>query len=221
MLERAMTSPFDHACPLCGAPASISTKAAGRTFVHCGVCDLIHVPAAQHLAPIAERARYLRHQNRIDDAGYVETVEGVLGMLAKHARPAGRVLDFGSGPTPVLVELLRRRGYDAVGYDPHFGGGDWPDGVFDAIVSVETFEHLREPAVELSRIRDALAEGAPLVVKTLFHGGIDTLADWYYVRDTTHVAFYSGATFSWIAKAFDLRLVRHDGVSLACLCADS
>lgn len=215
-----MASPFSHSCPLCDAPASAaSRRLAERTFVHCAQCDLIHVPAAEHLPPLAERDRYLKHQNSITDTGYVATFDPVLRVLERHAADAERVLDFGAGPSPVLVNLLQQRGYDAVGYDPWFAADTDVTGPFDAILSVETFEHLRDPATEIRMLRRALATGATLIVKTLFHKGLASLEGWHYIRDRTHIVFYSSKTFEWIAAAFDLRLVECDDEALACLLA--
>lgn len=206
-------------CPLCLASSSRTPPAHGRTLAHCQQCDLIFVPSTGHLNEAAERTRYLHHENSIDAPSYVATFDAPLAMLAAHAPTACRVLDYGSGPTPVLVELLRQRGYDAVGYDPYFACDTDITGPFDAIVSVETFEHFRDPRRDLELLRSRLAPGAPLIVKTRFHPGPDALEDWYYVRDKTHVAFYSPATFEWIAETFDLQLIQHDGHSLACLIA--
>lgn len=136
-----------------------------------------------------------------------------------HAPRAKRILDYGSGPSPVLVELLRSRSHDVVGYDPYFNPDADLGCTYDAIVSVETFEHFRNPRSELTTIRRLLAPGAPLIVKTLFHQGIDSLDNWHYVRDRTHVAYYSAATFAWIADAFNLQLKQHDDRTLACLVA--
>ncbi|MCB9856061.1 MAG: class I SAM-dependent methyltransferase [Phycisphaerales bacterium] len=214
-----MTPTNRQICPLCRGPLDRVHRHAGRSLHHCNDCDLICVPPTEHLDRQAEKSRYLFHENSIENAAYVATFDGPLAMLAAHAPTARRVLDYGSGPTPVLVELLRRRGHDAVGFDPYFASDTDIAGPFDAVISVETFEHFRDPRAELERLRTRLAPGAPLIVKTLFHPGPDALEDWYYLRDKTHVAFYSPATFEWIAEAFDLRLIHHDGHSLACLIA--
>ncbi|HPF39028.1 MAG TPA: class I SAM-dependent methyltransferase [Phycisphaerae bacterium] len=206
-------------CPLCNGPADCRPLNPARPLRHCRQCDLIFASPETHPDPDAERERYLRHENSLDDPGYVATFDAVLELMGRRATAAGHTLDFGSGPTPVLVELLRRQGFDAVGYDPYFAPDTDLSGPFDAIVSVETFEHFARPRRELETLRARLAPGAPLIVKTLFHPGPDALDGWHYLRDHTHVSFYSAATFEWIASGFDFRLVEHDSVSIACLVA--
>ena len=35
----------------------------------------------------------------------------------------------------------------------------------------------------------------------------EAFADWYYIRDPTHVAFYCQATFEWIAQHDNLTIL--------------
>jgi cyclopropane fatty-acyl-phospholipid synthase-like methyltransferase len=138
-------------------------------------------------------------------------------MLRQYGSGVGRVLDYGSGPAPVLVELLRQAGYDAAGYDPIFAAGTDITGPFDAVVAVETFEHFAEPRRELERIAGLLRPGGLLIIITLLHNGPAAMRDWWYARDATHVAFYSTATLAWIAGAFGFELVQCDNERLAVL----
>ncbi len=153
------------------------------------------------------RARYLKHHNTIEDSGYVEMLLRPIEMLRQHGVDIRRVLDYGCGPAPVLVELLKQEGYEAIGYDPLFAKDAGLSRPFDAVVSVETFEHFAEPQVELKRIVGLLRPGGYAVVMTQFHHGPDTIDDWWYARDPTHVAFYSQRTLDWIAKTFDLTIL--------------
>ena len=158
-------------------------------------------------------------------------LQRVISLLKEYGRNLNRVLDYGSGPGPVMVDLLREAGYDATGWDPFFANDPATIGVgcgvgcaagaapsFEAVVSVETFEHFAEPRLEMERIVGLLRSDGLLIVQTLFHHGPETIADWWYVRDPTHVAFYSHATLDWICQAFGLTMIFQDEKNLAVLC---
>jgi SAM-dependent methyltransferase len=164
-----------------------------------------------------QQARYAKHRNSIDNAGYVRMLNRPIEMLRQYGNEVRRVLDYGSGPSPVMVELLRQAGFDAAGYDPIFAAGTDVTGPFDAVVAVETFEHFAEPRREMEKIAGLLRPGGMLIVMTLLHNGPATMKDWWYARDATHVAFYSTATLAWIAAAFGFELVHCDNERLAVL----
>ncbi|MFQ5423341.1 MAG: class I SAM-dependent methyltransferase [Phycisphaerae bacterium] len=194
-------------CPLCANLADRALSQFERDFCHCTACDLVFVPHAQHLDPAVEKARYETHENTMDNAGYVAMFERFLAIFAACAPGVRTVLDYGCGPGPVLVELLRRRGYRAEGFDPFFARDADLLRPFDAVVSTETFEHFARPDREMERLSRLVRPGGVLAVMTLFHSGRDGLADWWYMRDQTHVAFYSHATLHWISRHFGFDVV--------------
>ena len=86
----------------------------------------------------------------------MEMMNRPITLLREFARQARRVLYYRSGPTPVPVDPLRQAGHKAVGYAPFFAGNADLSRPFDAVVAVETFEHLAEPGRELATIRQLL-----------------------------------------------------------------
>ncbi len=168
---------------------------------------MVWVPLSWHLDLDGQRSRYLSHNNTIEDAGYLAQFARPMELLRRYSPEARRVLDYGSGPSPVFVELLRRAGYEAVGYDSLFSPDADLSQRFDAIVSIETFEHFSDPRSEIGKIGGLLKPGGCLVVMTHLHRGLESIADWWYARDVTHVSFYSGETFDWICGAFGFTLI--------------
>ena len=144
-------------------------------------------------------------------------LEGPIALLREHGPAARRVLDYGCGPCPVLVDLLRRAGYDAVGYDPLFAPDADLSRPFDTVISVETFEHFANPRAELHRIASLLRPGGHLIITTLFHHGPAGIPNWWYARDKTHVSFYSPATLRWICEHFSFTTLYCDDKNLAIL----
>jgi SAM-dependent methyltransferase len=210
------------ACPLCGTQAAFFAEAGHRPIWACPCCDLRFVPAAHHPSPEQARQRYLLHRNSRTDEGYVRWLGEAVTALARHA-PSGSdgaaltVLDYGCGPAPVLVDLLREAGLQATGYDPFFAPDADLAHPFDAVVSVETFEHFRNPRADIGRVVALLKPGGVLVVRTSLHAGRDDMAAWHYALDNTHVSFYSLLTFHFCARQWGLRMVADNGRNLVVL----
>ena len=77
---------------------------------------------------------------------------------------------------------------------------------YDFITASEVIEHLHHPARELDRLFAALETGGWLAVMTRSVTSRVEFAAWRYIRDLTHVGFYSEATFEWIADRWNAEL---------------
>ncbi len=199
-------------------------------YMRCPECGLIQSTEADLPAPAEERERYQEHNNSLDDPRYrrylTTFIERALspflqpGAPAPHENGAGgvapgsapAVLDYGSGPEPALVELLRERGYDATGYDPFFTAET--DALthierYDAITAVEVVEHFHNPGKELGRIDSLLKrEGGLFAVRTgLFAGTGDEFTRWWYRNDHTHVSFWTEETVAWVSRRYNYTVV--------------
>jgi 2-polyprenyl-3-methyl-5-hydroxy-6-metoxy-1,4-benzoquinol methylase len=212
--------PASEPCLLCGALAPRVATAARRPLHTCPVCGLTFVPAAGHVSMEDERARYLLHRNTREDAGYVRFLMTAVGALERRvpAATGPLVLDYGCGPTPVLVELLRERGYAAEGYDPFFAprGADLTR-AYEVVMATETAEHFRRPAAEFERIVRLVRPGGILIVLTALTDVVTDFARWHYALDSTHVAFYSLKTFAWLAARHRLTMIETNGHNLVML----
>jgi hypothetical protein len=166
------------------------------------------------LAPAVEKDRYGLHENNIEDQRYVNFLWPVIEEIKKRLSPPARGLDYGSGPNPVLVELLKREGFETLAYDPFFSPMDLSQVEnLDFIVSTEAAEHFYNPGKEFDQIFKMLKPTAPFILKTeLFQEHMD-LQKWHYPRDPTHVTFFSESSLKWIARKFG-RSLRVEGPSL-------
>ena len=211
--------PANAACLLCRTVAPFLTLAGKRPFHRCPTCGLTFVPAAWHVSEDEERTRYGLHRNSPDDAGYVRFLNPVIEALERHIPPSRMpsVLDYGCGPEPVLLNLLRKRGYRVNGYDLFFAP-DWPGTApFDAVVSTEAVEHFRTPSVEFKRLAGSVRPGGFVVIMTALTDGVNDLARWHYALDSTHIALYALRTFGWLAAHWPLAVVETNGLNLVVL----
>ena len=193
----------DEICPLCGAPGPFETVVdiRKRRDRVCGQCQLIFAEAAFLPAPEAEKQRYARHRNGLDDAGYVAFMKQALAPALPFLRPEMRGLDYGCGHTPVLHLLLAEAGLRCENYDPFFFPAP-PAGPFDFLFATEVVEHFHHPAADWARMADLLKPGGLLVAMTAPWEEVESFRTWGYASDGTHVCFYHRRTLEWICAAF-------------------
>jgi len=195
-------------CPLCEwEDAAIHYLDGRRPYLRCPRCDLIFVPAEAHLSPEEERAEYDLHQNDPADPGYRRFLARLLVPLRVVRPPPARVLDFGCGPGPALASLLTEAGYAVECFDPFYA----PDETvfqrrYQVITATEVVEHLAAPGQELRRLWALLEPGGVLAIMTQRATEAWRFPSWHYVRDPTHVAFFSAASFRWLADHLGARL---------------
>ncbi len=196
-------------CILCGSEAE--RREDNRRFFHCPVCDLIFQERNSLPDWQDEKERYEGHENTAENEGYVkmfkEFIKKAIDPFIENPDKL-QVLEFGCGPGPVLAMLLKEKGMEVDLYDPFF----YPEKVYlgekyDLITSTEAFEHFFAPAEEIEKLVDHLKQGGILAVMTKFHENAEQFTDWWYIRDTTHVTFYSKKTFAWIAEKYDLEFL--------------
>ncbi|OFZ47664.1 MAG: hypothetical protein A2381_09545 [Bdellovibrionales bacterium RIFOXYB1_FULL_37_110] len=192
-------------CPLCGSTdgQTITTQMPVHSYFDCLDCRLISMHKKNHLSHDQELARYLLHQNDVTDIRYQNFVNDVISFVQTHIPSTATGLDFGSGPGPVITNLLRSQGYLVCCYDPYFAHDPGLLSTqYDFIVSCEVVEHFYNPADEFLKLKQCLRPHAPLIIKTLLYKDSNDFSNWYYPKDPTHVCFYRSFTFDWIAKKY-------------------
>ena len=96
-------------------------------------------------------------------------------------------------------------------YDPHYA----PDAAvlaeaYGFITASEVLEHLHEPGEVLDQLISILKPGGLLGLMTGMVRDRPAFAKWNYIRDLTHVCFFSRATFNWIANRWALQVIFMD-----------
>jgi len=201
-------------CKICqGKTEKLLDRQFNHMYYYCKECHFAFIEDKHHVTYEEEREIYELHENSIEDESYVKYLENYIDEALTPFVKEGVGLDFGSGPEPVLAELLRKRGYEVDLYDKHYANieGIW-NKQYDFITSTEVIEHFHEPLYTLEQIVTLLKPGGYLSIMTLFlPKDLELFQNWWYRRDPTHIAFYSPETFEVIAKKLGLEVVYENG----------
>lgn len=195
-------------CVLCGhASLRFCHRDQQRLYLACPRCALIQVPRHYWLSADAEKAVYDQHENDPQDAGYRRFLRRTAEVVCRRHPPGSQGLDFGCGPGPALIAMLEERGDQVWGYD-HFYRPDASvlAGSYDYITATEVLEHLHDPGYWLDCLWHRLRPGGSLVLQTRRVTAPDHVPDWHYIRDPTHIHFFSIPTFRWLARRYCARV---------------
>lgn len=195
-------------CPLCTSRQTLPYhRDARRDYHQCQRCELVFVPSAQRLSREAEKAVYDRHDNSPNDAGYRRFLSRLYDPLHQRLAPGARGLDFGAGPGPTLSVMFEEAGHPMAIYDPFYAPATLTLAhCYDFITASEVVEHLYEPGRELERLAGMLKPDGWLALMTKRVTSKEAFPRWHYIRDPTHVSFFSESTFVWLAQHLQLSL---------------
>ncbi len=195
-------------CPLCSNPdtARFHTDAT-RGYLHCRSCDLVFAHPNSHLSIEEEFNRYELHQNDLEDPGYRAFLKKMSDPMFQRLHSSCRGLDFGSGPGPLLQRMFEEQGHNMSLYDPFYA----PDqsvfnSSYDFITTTEVVEHLHKPIGDLDRLWGCLKPEGYLGIMTSLRNSEQDFKNWHYIKDPTHVIFFSRQTMTWLAHHWGAQL---------------
>ncbi len=199
-------------CRFCANPKTEQwTDNKGKTYYYCSKCGITQLDPGHFLSYTEEKKRYLRHNNTPGNKGYITYLTNFMNKaVIPYVKPGGEILDFGSGPVPVLSSLLTARGFPTQSYDPFFSDSPiWENRLFDAIVAIEVFEHLHYPEKVISKLQKCLKKERNLILRTVLHNeNHQSFMNWWYKDDSTHTSFYSKKTIEYICLKWNFTLIQ-------------
>ncbi len=201
-------------CKICdNVTNTIIDDSLGKVYKTCSNCQLITLEKKYFVDEIQEKSQYENHNNSFESKGYVEMFENFLNYFWDDLKKdCTEVLDFGSGPGPVLAQILQNRGLHVDMYDKFYQPKKiYKNKKYDLITSTEVFEHLENPMEILLHLKKHLKEGGIIAIMTLFHNNSSKdFLNWWYRRDPTHITFYTPKTFEVIALMCGLNILKCD-----------
>lgn len=191
-----------------------------KTYLYCQKCEFIALDEKFIIDPTQEKSQYDNHNNSLQDSGYVAMFENFLDFFWQDIQErTHQVLDFGSGPGPVLDTLIKRRGATCEIYDKFYQPKKiFEDKKYDLITATEVFEHLPNPKETLHLLKKHLHIGSHVALMTLFHTNKQSdFLEWWYRRDPTHISFFTPKTLEVLSLESGMKLVKNDTKRIALL----
>ncbi|MGB3210105.1 MAG: class I SAM-dependent methyltransferase [Desulforhopalus sp.] len=159
------------------------------------------------MTPEDEKATYDLHENDALDEGYRQFLSRLSVPLIEKLAQKQNGLDFGCGPGPTLSTLFEEQGHQMELYDPfYYNDPAVCTKRYDFICATEVVEHLRDPYHQWIALFSMLKRGGWLGIMTKLALDADAFRNWHYIRDLTHICFYSRYTFEYIAKRCNAEL---------------
>lgn len=208
-----------YCCNICGSSGKVLGSKRGVKAVQCAGCgfiwkDLTSPPKEYYGSWKISTEKNFSLRNRDEIFEYrLKTI------INKTAREVKKILDFGCGKGE-FVYFLRAKGYEAYGCDtgplspqgPFFLKQDITSvgqSGFDAIFSIEVFEHLKDPRNIMAALRERLNRNGVIYIQT-HYSGINRIFSWEYFNMENHVSFYGPTAMRELMRSAGIELIHYD-----------
>lgn len=192
----------DRQCPFgCDETVGAFAVVGVRRYDRCPSCGGVGMDPSAMLSPSEEFEHYKTHQNDPADQRYREFLRPLAEELQVRLARHQDGLDFGCGPGPGLAVMLADEGHRITLFDPFFHP-NLPalEQRYDFIICCEVAEHFHSPDFEFARLAGRLRPGGWIGIMTSLIPTDRPFPSWHYVKDPTHVSFYTPDTLRRIAS---------------------
>jgi 2-polyprenyl-3-methyl-5-hydroxy-6-metoxy-1,4-benzoquinol methylase len=196
-------------CHLCNSrEPKLIHETKKKKYYQCDNCLLVFLPEEYHVDSIREKQRYECHCNLDENEGYVNHLNRLVMPIAPMLKKKSKGLDFGCGPGPTLSKLMTALGHHVENYDPIFKDDkDLLSKSYDFVLSSEVVEHFCDAESSWMKLVSLVEQNGLLGIMTEVKTDDVEFGEWWYIRDVTHVSFYTTETFLWICSRFNLELL--------------
>ena len=193
-------------CPLC---QENKTEVFQGDYFRCSNCAFIFLDPNKRVDPKEEKRQYDLHENNPEDPGYRKFLSQIIDPLKQYLPREKKLkgLDYGSGPGPTLNLMLEEEGIEMRLYDPFYHPHEENlKRKYDVITCTEVAEHFFNPFAEFKKLKSLLKNGGVLGIMTDLYTEDMDFKNWHYIKDPTHVGFFSPYSLNWLAENLDLKV---------------
>lgn len=193
-------------CPLCHEN---NTHLFHHNYFKCSNCFFIFLSPEDRVDQKEEKRQYDLHENNPEDPGYRKFLSQIMAPLKQYLPKDKKLtgLDFGCGPGPTLNLILEDEGIEMNIFDPfYYPSKEVLNQKYDVITCTEVAEHFHNPLREFKKLKKLLKNDGVLGVMTDLYSDNMDFANWHYIKDPTHVGFFSKESLSWLAKDLGLKV---------------
>lgn len=170
----------------------------GILFYECPHCGFMSKSIV--LSSDCEKKRYDQH---VCDDGYLKYMNKVYINIKDYIKE-GISLDFGCGQIHALSDILNANNYKCDYYDLYYFNNDNKNKVYDNIILIEVFEHIKDIYNLLLDLKMHLNQNGRIIIMTKKKPA--NLNNWWYLRDITHISFIEDKTMEHLAKLLNMKL---------------
>ena len=191
-------------CKICGLTTNdvVYNKI---SYKKCPNCDFLCKTDEFIVDSKKECERYQHHDND-DNNGYLVYQTNFYEMIKDYLGTTS--LDFGCGNNHILANIISKQGIESSYYDLYFyPNSDYKTKKYDSIILEEVIEHLYDPIAILKELYPLLNTNGVFIIRTnLLKDGLN-LNNWWYLRDITHISFFSEKTFVKISEFLNMNII--------------
>ena len=201
-------------CKICGSQTKEVYHANFKvSYFQCINCEFISKDDSATISKEHELKIYNYHNNSLEDEGYVKFLKNFVDNAIVPFVKGSKALDFGSGPNPVLSHILKSDyDFSCDIYDLYYSPKKtYLNKLYNLVVCTEVIEHIKYPLDYFKLFKSLLEEDGTLSMMTLLHSNDDeAFLNWHYIRDKSHISFFSLKTIDITAKKVGLKRIYTD-----------
>jgi len=104
---------------------------------------------------------------------------------------------------------MQESGHQVQVYDPYyFPDPSYLKQQYDFVTTTEVLEHLNTPKNSIELLISLIKPGGYLGIMTKRVKDQASFANWHYIRDPTHISFFSIATFKYLSQVYPLAQIK-------------
>ena len=190
-------------CKICGFDTE--NLIINRILYHkCPNCGFLCKDDSFILSMEDEFDRYKHHNN--NDENYFIYQKNFYEMIKPYLK--GKILDYGCGDNHILSNIINDEGYISSYYDLYFyDDKSVLNKVYDSIILEEVIEHLKDPVNILKNLIKSMRKEGHLIIRTNLLKESINLNSWWYLRDSTHISFFTYESFLKCCELFGLDII--------------
>jgi len=189
----------------------------------CSKCQYIFKDPKSFWNLDEQKDRYDLHQNNPDDLGYQKYFQTFIDFVEPKRDKIRNVLDFGSGESTLLADMLSKMSFETISFDPiYHPSTKYQKQKYDLITSVEVFEHLHDPYEVFTHLISLLDSDGVLAIRTEFAPRtMEEYFKWYYRLDPTHIGFFSSKSIEYLARSHGCKYIKDNAKNMVLISMDT
>lgn len=173
-------------------------------YHRCTNCGFLRKDEKHLLDDNEEFERYQKHNN--NDENYVSYQRNFYLQIEQYL--FNDVLDFGCGDNHVLSSIIKENGFNSYFYDLYFYNDETIfSKLYDVIILEEVIEHIENPLFLLKRLIEMLKVDGKIIIRTNMLKDTINLNSWWYLRDTTHISFFTYHSFLICSQLLGMNII--------------